>query len=148
MPNVTGNEDMSCPEKRRYALADHISRGPAPAWWSVARRVCESRVLQFMRCERQKAQSRHRLITDGAVCRSLPVNRSAIPHGIALPHSFSQTLRVLALRRSSPASVFACRTLLGGPGPLTLTPERVSNVQQNVNRRVAPRRNQGGRCSR
>src|ERR1700730_8025073 len=129
MPNVTGNEDMSCPEKRRYALAHQISRGPAPVWRSFVRRICESRVSlpQFKRCGGQKAQSRHCLITGGAVCRSLPGNRSPIPQGIALPHSPSQTLRELELRRSSPSSVFARRTLLGGAGLLALTPERVSN---------------------
>jgi hypothetical protein len=85
MPNVTGNEDMSCPEKRHYALAEHISRGPAPAWWLVARRVCESRVLQFMRVERQKAESRHRLITDGAVCPACPITDQLSPRGLRSP---------------------------------------------------------------
>jgi len=148
MPDLTRNEDMSCPEKRDCASADYTSEGFAPVWRPVPCRVHVSKVPQFMRCGRQKAQRCCHRITRRAVCCSLTRSNPTIPRGSAAPHSPSQLLRVSALRRLSWATASAFRTLHGIPGPLTLTPKRVSNVQQNAHRRLASRRNPGGRRSR
>ena len=148
MPDITGVADMSCPEKRLCASADCTSEGFAPVWRPVACRVYGSRVPKFLRYGRQKARCRRRRLAGRAVCRSSIQSKPPSPRKIAAPFLPSQLLRVSALHRSSRATTSAFRTLLGGPGLLTHTPERVSNVQQNAHRRVASGRNPGGRRSR
>jgi hypothetical protein len=146
LPEITGNADMNCPEERLYASAKYTSEGFAPVWRPAAYGVLGSRIPKFLRSGRQKARNRRRL-SGRAACRCLTRSKPLIPRGNAAPYFPSQLLRKSALRRSSRATMSARRTLHCGPGPLTLTPERVSNVQQNAHRRVASRRNPGGRRS-
>jgi hypothetical protein len=145
--DVTGNADMSCPEQRHSVSTDEISEGFASDLRPVDCRVYTDRVPQFLRCGLQKARCRLDLASRRAVYRRLPWSKPTA-RGIAVPYFHFQPLCVSALRRSSRALTATCWPLRGGPDPLTLTPERVSNVQQNAHRRVASRRNQGGRRSR
>jgi hypothetical protein len=147
LPEITGAEGMRCPEKRLFASTDYPSEGFTPVWRLVACRVYGSRVFQLVRHGRQNARYRRRRISGRVVCPGVIPSKPPIPRGLRAPLLPSQLLRVSALRRSSRATTSAVRALLGGSGPLTLTPERVSNVQQNAHRRVASRRNPGSRRS-
>ena len=146
-PDRTGNADMNCPEECYYDSAACVSQGSAYGFRPGACRLNDRRVLQVTWRLRQKAGSRFYRAIRRAVCCVLP-HESLSPSGSAFPHSPSQQLREMVLRRSGSASMSSCWTSRDGLGLLTFTADRVSNVQQNAHRCVAPRRNQGGRCSR
>jgi hypothetical protein len=68
--------------------------------------------------------------------------------GVSFLRSPIDPLRDAAFRRLGPAPRFPSRTLSCGTARLAVTLQRVSHGQQNANRCVPPRRNEGGRRPR
>jgi len=147
-PNLTGNADMSCPEKKYYDSTLHASQGSAFGFPPAACRLAERGVRGTIRPLGTKRLSLCHSIIRRAACRILPRNGTVAHSEAVFAYPPSQHMRDMASRRSGRPSMSVGRTLLDRPGPLTFTADRVSNVQQNAHRCVSPRRNQGGRRPR